>query len=93
MKHASPSTLRSLTPLLDALRGFSGLTERRPGIFYLRSAAFLHFHEDPAGIFADAKLGLTGFERLPVNTKDEQTELLRKVGSTLRSARLGKSSE
>ena len=32
-----------------------GLTERTPGTFYRRSRAFLHFHADPAGIFADVR--------------------------------------
>ena len=69
--------------LLEALRGFPGLQERKPGIFYLRSAAFLHFHEDPAGVFADVKLDQIKFERLPVNTKDDQDELMRQVARTL----------
>ena len=90
MKHATASALQSLAPLLKTLRSLSGLTERRPGIFHLRSAAFLHFHEDPAGLFADAKLGLTEFERWPVNTSDEQAELLRRVRSTLGSPTIGK---
>ena len=86
MKHASPTTLKSLTPLLEALRTFPGLTERRPGIFYLRSAAFLHFHEHPAGLFADVKLNQAEFVRLPVNTREHQEELLRQVSRSLESA-------
>ena len=79
MKHASHASLYRLAPLLEQLRAISGLIERRPGAFYRRSAAFLHFHEDPAGLFADAKLNLESFERLPVNTRAEQSALLRAV--------------
>lgn len=86
MKHASASTLQSLKPLLDALRGFGTLVERRPGIFYLRSDAFLHFHEDPAGLFADVKLDRIHFERLAVVTAADQAELLRRVGGAVEAA-------
>ena len=79
MKHVSHASLARLAPLLEQLRALSGLIERTPGSFYRRSAAFLHFHEDPAGLFADAKLDLLSFERLPVNTRTEQLALLRAV--------------
>jgi len=79
MKHASHASLYRLAPLLEQLRAIPGFIERTPGSFYRRSAAFLHFHEDPAGLFADAKLNLESFERLPVNTRAEQSALLRAV--------------
>ena len=79
MKHASHASLARLAPVLEQLRTIPGLIERTPGSFYRRSAAFLHFHEDPAGVFADAKLNLKSFERLPVNTRAEQSALLRAV--------------
>ena len=31
------------------------LNEKKPGIFYRKSRAFLHFHEDPIGLFADVR--------------------------------------
>ncbi len=55
MKHASPGALDRLGDLLAALRAIDGLNEKRPGIFYRKSRAFLHFHEDPAGLFADIR--------------------------------------
>ena len=57
MKHASPATLDEIEPLLATIRALGHLRERRRGIFYLKSVAYLHFHEDPAGLFADVKLG------------------------------------
>lgn len=66
MKHAGADTLRQLEPLLRRLRSIPKLVERKPGTFYLRSSAFLHFHEDPAGVFADIKLNGTSFERMPL---------------------------
>ena len=83
MKHASHASLARLAPVLEQLRAIPGLIEHTPGSFYRRSAAFLHFHEDPAGLFADAKLNLVSFERLPVNTRAEQSALLRAVRHAL----------
>ena len=78
MKHASSDTLNRIEPLLREIRRFEPLVERKHGIWYLRSRAFLHFHEDPAGIFADVKVGSV-FERLPANTARERAALLRRV--------------
>ena len=79
MKHAGPQTLHALQPLLEQVRGFKGLTEKKPGIFYRGSAAFLHFHEDPAGLFADVKITGKDFQRFAVNTTTEQSKLLAAV--------------
>ena len=61
----------------------STLTERTPGSFYRKSSAFLHFHEDPAGLFADVKLNGSGFERFRVSTKVEQALFLKAVHMAL----------
>jgi hypothetical protein len=78
MKHAGSSALDSLEPLLSELRSLPSLTERKRGIFYRKSAAFLHFHEDPAGLFADLR-DASGWLRLPANTAAERRELLRRI--------------
>jgi len=83
MKHASAATLQQLASLIEQLRSLPGLVERKPGTFYHRSSAFLHFHEDPAGLFADAKLDLKAFERHCVSTPAEQKALLKAVVSAL----------
>lgn len=57
MKHATAETLAQLTDLLTQLRAVPGLVEKRPGVFYRKGRAFLHFHEDPAGLFADVRPG------------------------------------
>ena len=73
MKHASLATLEQLEPLLVRIRGLDGLVERKPGTFYRRSSAFLHFHEDAAGLFVDVKLNGFEFERLPVSSTQQRT--------------------
>jgi hypothetical protein len=75
MKHADSAAFEALSDLLDSLRSRTALTERRPGIFYLRGKAFLHFHEDPAGLFADLRVG-GDWQRFPVNSPDERAGLL-----------------
>jgi hypothetical protein len=82
MKHASDAALDQLAELLEALRKQSVLTERKRGVFYLRTSAFIHFHEDPAGLFADVKAA-SGWERLPVNTKADTRQFLARVRELL----------
>ena len=84
MKHAGAETLAALQYLLNEIRQFSDLTEKKPGIFYRRSTAFLHFHEDPAGIFADLKIGCD-YSRFPVATPAEQRKLLVRIGKLLKA--------
>jgi len=64
MKHASAETLVLVADLLAAIRTRNVLTEKKPGIFYRKSQAFLHFHEDKAGMFMDIRDG-ADWLRLP----------------------------
>ena len=91
MKHAGTETFALLASVLVRLRAIPGLVERTPGAFYFRSKAFLHFHADPTGVFADVKLDFTSFERLSVRTSAEQTQLLKLVMSSLAAANKVKS--
>jgi len=75
MRHAGPATLERIEPLLEELRARTALKEKRPGVFYLKSRAFLHFHDDDAGVFADVRLA-DDFVRMRVSTRGEQAELL-----------------
>jgi hypothetical protein len=82
MKHASPAVLEGLSALLDSIRQRRGLSERKLGIFYRKSKSFLHFHEDPAGLFADLRTD-SDFKRYPINTRPEKDALLRAVDAAL----------
>jgi hypothetical protein len=86
MKHASESALDDLGSLLERLRSFDGIVEKSPGVFYRKSKAFLHFHEDPKGLFVDVRLKADEpFSRLPVSTTIQQSTLISKVQRALRS--------
>ena len=85
MRHARDQDLDRLEDLLVKLRALPALKEKKRGVFYLKSKGFLHFHEDPAGMFAD----LTGpdgrgFDRIDVTETAGQAELV-----ALARARLG----
>lgn len=76
MRHATPATLDALEPFLAELRGFTEIREKKRGTFYRGSRAFLHFHEDPAGLFADVRLAGDDFTRMRATTRAEQRALL-----------------
>ena len=75
MKHAGAAALDTIESMLVAARAVVGLTERSRGIFYRRAIAFLHFHEDPAGMFADLKFA-NGWRRSRVSTASERRRFL-----------------
>lgn len=86
MKHAGPSALNDLEPLLAQLRDLSGLVEKKRGVFYRKSQAFLHFHEDPRGLFADLRaVQGSDFERFDVTAADGRERLLDAVAFRLKA--------
>ena len=77
MKHATAPALDRLEPLLASLRELPGLKEKSRGVFYRKSSAYLHFHEDAAGLFADIRRAEGDFERHRVETEDERAAFIR----------------
>jgi hypothetical protein len=78
MRHATLETLQEIELLLEELRSVPGLVEKTPGIFYRRSKAFLHFHEDPSGLHADVRFG-EEFERVRAETDVDREALLARI--------------
>jgi len=79
MSRAGPDTLLQLQPLLAALRKIPGLTETKPGIFYIKRLPMLHFHQTDAGVVADLKRVLPvpgGFDRFAAATAPAQRKLI-----------------
>ena len=81
MKHPGTVALDAIEPMLRELRTLSGISERKRGVFYRKSRAFLHFHEDPKGLFADVRDG--EWRRLPVTTDAERRELVHLIDEIL----------
>ena len=77
MAHADEAALKPLLPLLRQLREIKGLREMKPGIFYLKGSAFIHFHDEAGALVADLKkAGGSGFDRYPVDTPPGQRKLV-----------------
>jgi hypothetical protein len=71
--------IKHLQPLLDKLRAVVGLSEIKPGIFYVNRTPMLHFHQTDDGVFADLKRVVPksgGFDRFEVNTHRGKRALL-----------------
>jgi hypothetical protein len=79
MRHARPEDLDRIEPLLEQVRAFGLLMEKKRGVFYLKSRSFLHFHEDPKGMFAD--VGISDFERIQVDDADGAAKVLARVAA------------
>ena len=87
MKHAGPTALDAIEPLLERLRGLGGLREKSRGIFYLKSRAFLHFHEDPSGLYADIRAPDGGdFDRLKVDSPEAEAVLVARASAAVRQS-------
>jgi hypothetical protein len=83
MKHATEAALDRLEPLLRSLREVPALREKRRGTFYRGARAFVHFHEDPTGLYADVRFS-DEFDRIDVTTTAKQQQLARRIRSALR---------
>ncbi len=72
--------------MLAALRRIPQLTEKKTGTFYRRSKAFVHFHDDPTGPYADVRTDVAGdFERVRVRTSAERRRFLARVRAAIGS--------
>lgn len=84
MRHARDEDLDRLEGLLAELRALPGLTEKTRGTFYRKSRAFLHFHRDPKGLFADVRdAAERDFERIEVTGAAGRARLLAVVRQRL----------
>jgi hypothetical protein len=84
---ADEEALKKLSPVLRQLREIKGVQETKPGIFYARRDAFIHFHDEGGLLFADLKKpGGSGFDRYPLDTPAQQRKLVE--DAKLRAKRL-----
>lgn len=73
MRHARNSDLDRVEDLLMRIRSLPGLVEKKRGVFYRKTRSFLHFHQDPKGMFADIS---DPDERIDVTEPEGQAALL-----------------
>ena len=87
MARAEAEALQKLLPVLRQLRDIKGVQETRPGIFYARRDAFIHFHDEGGALHADLKkAGGAGFDRYPLATPAQRRKLVE--DAKLRAKRL-----
>ena len=86
MRHARDEDLDRIEPLLVRLRQLGVLKERKRGCFYFKSKGFVHFHEDPKGMFADLRQHDSRDDRrLKVDTPAEQDALIAQAQKVLQA--------
>jgi hypothetical protein len=85
MKHAGDPTLDRVESLLAELRTLAQLKEKKRGVFYRKSRAFLHFHDDGSDVYADVRLEGAHFDRYRVSSAAETKRLLAAIRSHLAS--------
>ena len=83
MRHARADDLDRVDGLLTQLRTIDGLKEKARGVFYVRSKAFLHFHEHEGDIVCDVRLDGTDFDRRIVTTAAAQKALVKDIRRVL----------
>ena len=76
MRHATKEDLDRLETLLQQVRNVAGLIEKKRGVFYLKSRAFLHFHEHEGVAYADVRLTDGDFSRVAVRTAEDKKHLV-----------------
>ena len=73
-----------LEPMLEQIRALGVFKERTRGTFYLKSKAFLHFNEDPAGLFADVRAADgQDFDRVKVDDPAGAAALLARAAAAV----------
>ena len=75
-------TIEALAILLDFLRSYEILSEVRPSNFHLNGKGFIHFHDEPDGLWADVLL-FNGRLRMPANIASEQADVIGTIEPTL----------
>jgi hypothetical protein len=80
--HCPPALLDDIVDVLDAVRGWTGVVEKKPGVFYASRQPFLHFHLTADGRRRGDIRGRAGWIALelprPISERRRQ-DLLRKL--------------
>ena len=76
--------IEALSILLNFLKSYEILNEVKPTNFHLNGKGFIHFHDEPDGLWADIFLS-KGRLRMPANTASEQADVIGTIEPTLES--------
>lgn len=75
MGRCSYDKLKHIEPALKEIRRLEKIKETKPGIFYVKSQGFLHFHESEGKIWADVKDGSSWGKPIDIPDKANATFL------------------
>lgn len=68
MAHCPPENLSDIAKVLEQLRALPAVVEKKPGIFYIKSDGFLHFHLKDARRYAHVKTAKRGsWQEVPLD--------------------------
>ena len=77
-------TIDTLSILLNFLKSYEISNEVKPTNFHLNGKGFIHFHDEPDGLWADIFLSKRRL-RMPANTDSEQADVIGTIEPTLES--------
>jgi hypothetical protein len=92
MGHTKPEALTDLKDAFLEIRALQGVTEKKPGIFYLKAISFLHFHDKAGERWADVKTP-DGWLRLDINfdvSEKEKMKFIKAVNRAHTALTIGK---
>jgi len=75
LAHCPYELVADLEPVFDEMRTWPGIKEKSPGVFYVKSIPFLHFHVKDGERWADVKADKTWGE--PVDIPMRSTKVAR----------------
>lgn len=74
MGHTKPALLADIQKELEIIRSIGGIKEKTPGIFYLKSVPFLHFHDSGGRRWADVKTPDGVWKSIDIDFKATRTQ-------------------
>ena len=67
MGHTKAEQLKDLKSELEAISRLDGMKQKSPGIFYLKSTSFHHFHDKDGKRWADVKTPTGDWESIAID--------------------------
>jgi len=67
MGHTTADNLKDIQSELEMIARLEGVKQKSPGIFYLKTTPFLHFHDKDGKRWADVKTVDGGWQSVEIN--------------------------
>lgn len=97
MAHCPFEKLLDVTSVLESIRSLTAIKENKPGIFYIGSQSFLHFHVKEDRRWADAREGSSWGKTIEIpfhptllQKKEFLNEIIRRHSAVLKVKKLSR---